>query len=49
MRDVEKLLRQIMTILQRNKNPDFLRLALTRVAVLEKVWYEKKQQSPTKE
>ncbi len=48
MNDIDKLRQQIVTILQRNQDEDFLRMALMKVAVLEKVWYEEKQRLPKK-
>lgn len=43
MNDIDKLRQQIVTILRRNPEADFLRMALMKVAVLEKVWHEERQ------
>lgn len=40
---IEYLRRQIGDILNRNTEPQFLRLALTKLAVLERVYWEQRQ------
>lgn len=38
--EAERLRQQAIAILRRNADLDFLRAALTKVAVLEQVWHE---------
>ena len=44
MTDSGKLRQQIVDILQRNDDADFLRRALMKVATLEQVWHEQKEE-----
>ena len=43
MSDTDKLRQQIVTILKRNQDEGFLRLALINIATLAQVWHEKKK------